>query len=332
MGDAKEKAETKPQDKVWDRVFKTMMQEHPALFVPLINLVFKKQYGRDVPITSINTETYNKDRSKIMSDISFLIEGLTYHFECQYSDDGIMVFRMFEYDFHIALTDAKRTSNFTEFNFPRSCVFYIVPKASMPDRLEMTVNFQNGSHVYNVPVVRLYDYDLDKIEQNGLFLFLPYEILRHVRQVTTEKHIEEYTNEIGSVYSKIIEIIRNAYNDSRIRDDETLTLMGMLKDTAEYKLKDYPQIWKGVSEMLNREYVPRWKIELEQERKKTTEEVTKEVTKEVRKSEAISTIKLMRNEGISEDFIRKFARQKKISMKTVNEILGSDETKEAIHA
>ena len=324
MEDAKEKTETKPQDKVWDRVFKTMLQEHPALFIPLINLVFKKQYGRNVPITSINTETYNKDRSKIMSDISFLIEGTAYHFECQYSDDKTMAFRMFEYDFHIALTDAKRTKNFTEFNFPRSCVFYIVPKESTPKELEMTVNFQNGSHTYNVPAIRLYDYDLDKIEQNELFLFLPYEILRHVRQVTTEKHIREYTNEINSVYVRIIEILEKAYNDNRIKKDETLTLINMLKDTADYKLKDYPKIWREVDDMLNRAYMPKWKIDLEQ----AIEENTKDVTN----ATEIDMLMLMKESGVSEKQIREVARKKKIPMKTVNGILGSDETKKAIHA
>lgn len=119
-----------------------MMQEQSALFIPLINLVFEKNYEHDVPIININTKAYNKDKSKIMSDISFLIGNKTYHFECQYSDDQKMAFRMFEYDFHIALMDVKMTNNFTNFNFIRSCFFYIVPKESMPDKLEMQINFE----------------------------------------------------------------------------------------------------------------------------------------------------------------------------------------------
>lgn len=331
-----EKTETRLQDKVWDRIFKTMLQEHPALFVPLINMVFEKQYGRDVPITSLNTETYNKDRSKIMSDISFLVEDLTYHFECQYSDDKMMVFRMFEYDFHIALVEARRNQNFTEFNFPRSCVFYIVPKDSMPKDLEMTVHFQNGIHTYSVPVIRLYDYELDEIEQKDLFLFLPYEVLRHTRNVTTQKHLAEYEKDINNVYSKIIEIIRKAYGSNRINDEEMLTLLNMLKDTAEYKLKDYPQIWKGVDDMLNREYMPKWKIDLEEalekNEKEVTEKVTAKVTAKVTSATEIDMLKLMKENGIPEKQIRSIAMQKKISMKIVDEILGSNETKKAAHA
>lgn len=342
MRNAKEKSDIRFKDKVWDRVFKTILQEQPALFIPLINMVFEKQYKRDVSITSISTESYNKDKGKIMSDIAFLIEDISYHFECQYLNDDTMAFRMFEYDFHITLIDSKRGNNFAEFNFPRSCVFYIEPKDNIPKKLKMKINFQNGSFDYEVPIIRLYDYDLDKMEQEELFLFLPYEILRHIRNVTTEKHIIEYANEINFVYSKIIYILKNAYNNRRLKDDELLTLMNMLSNTAEYKLKNYPQIWKEVSEMLNQEYVPRWKIELEQAKKETakevkkqvtkevTKQVTKQVTEEVTKTTEIAMLKLMKENGIPEKQIREIAKQKKISVKTVDDILNSSETKKMV--
>lgn len=340
----KENSKDQVQDQVWDRVFKIMMQDHPALFIPFINMIFGKQYKRDVPITHINTETYNKDRSKIMSDIVFLIGNISYHIECQYSNDKTMVFRMFEYDFHIALMDSKRKSNFVEFNFPKSCVFYIVPKESMPKKLEMKINFQDGSYNYKVPVIRLYDYDLAKIEQNELFLFLPYEILRHSRNVTTEKNIAKYSEEINSVYSKIIDILETAYNKTKINLDEVLTLINMLKDTAENKLNKYPQIMEGVNEMLNNAYSPKWKIELEQEKKKTTKEVTKEVTKKVTEEVTIKVTKkvtkevteakestflrLMKKNGIPEDQIRTIAIQGNIPIKIVDNILESDNEKQ----
>lgn len=74
--------------------------------------------------------------------------------------------------------------------------------------------------------------------------------------------------------------------------------------------------------MLNREYVPRWKIELEQAKEENTKEVTK--------SEAILAIEFMKQEGIPEASIRKFAKQKNISMKMVNDIIGSSNGKKAV--
>ena len=65
--------------------------------------------------------------------------------------------------------------------------------------------------------------------------------------------------------------------------------------------------------------------------KEVTVKVTQKVTEEVTKSEAISTIEFMKNGGRPEDFIRKYAIEKKVSMKTVDEILGSNETKKTVH-
>lgn len=58
------------------------------------------------------------------------------------------------------MTDAERTDSFTSIFLGH--VFYIAPKGSMPKKLESTVHFQNGSHVYNVPANLLCDYDLEK--------------------------------------------------------------------------------------------------------------------------------------------------------------------------
>ena len=57
-----------------------------------------------------------------------------------------------------------------------------------------------------------------------------------------------------------------------------------------------------------------------------------ENTKDVTNATEIDMLMLMKESGVSEKQIREVARKKKIPMKTVNGILGSDETKKAIHA
>ena len=355
----------KNKDKIWDRIFKTTLLTHPSLFVALVNLVFKKEYQKDVHITNLNTETYNKDNSKIIFDTSFIIDGITYHFECQYTNDGAMVFRMFEYDFHIALADAKRTNNFKEFTFPNSCVFYILPKESMPASLDMKINFQDGFYNYKVPVIRLYDYELEDIEQNGLYLFLPYEILRHIRHVTTGRNIKTYKTEITGVYKKITNILERAYKTDKITDDELLTLLELIKETADYELEAYPDIMKEVDHMLREDYEPKWKKELRREAKKEAQkevqiviekmemqlkakamkeakaeamkeakaeamkEAKAEAMKEVQK-EIILILKTMYKTGIPTDDIRKVASERNIPPELVDGLLNPDNNKEII--
>ncbi len=307
----KDSVRIRSNDKVWDRVFKTIFQEHPSLFVPLINLIFDKHYKRDVAITNINTEIYNRDGSKIMADVAFLIDGTPYHFECQYSDDKKMAFRMFEYDFHISLAYLKETKNYKKFNFPNSCVFYIVPNKKMPQSLKMKITFQDGNYDYTVPIIRLYDYNLDKIEQNELFLFLPFEILRHLRKVTRGQNIAEYSREINSVYSRIIEILEKAYNNNKIGMEEMLTLIDMLKNTAKCKLIKYLSIWRDVEIMLNSKYLPSWEVKLERERKETARIV------------ATDFLKHMKENGIEDEKIRNMVKEQNIPGITMNDILKS---------
>lgn len=336
-----EKNKNKNKDKIWDRTFKTILLEHPTLFIALVNIVFKKNYKKNTKITNLNTETYNKDTSRVVFDTSFIINGITYHFECQYTNDGTMVFRMFEYDFHIALADAKRTNNLKEFNFPNSCVFYIVPKENMPETLEMKINFQDGSYNYKVPVIRLYDYDLDDIGKNGLFLFLPYEILRHIKNVTTKKHIENYKNEIIAVYTKITDILENAYKTGKITDNELLTLLELIKDTADYKLEKYPEIMKEVDHMLREDYEPKWKKELRREAQILGQQIGQDMAKDIAKDmakdmandiakdmaqkkameEVILTLKTMKQVGIPAEDIRKVASERNIPLETVEKLL-----------
>ena len=83
-------------------------------------------------------------------------------------------------------------------------------------------------------------------------------------------------------------------------------------------IEECQQIQKGVNEMLNSEYVPRWKIELEQAKEENT------------KATEIDMLKLMKENGIPEKQIRAIAKQKKISMKTVDDIFNSSETKRAV--
>lgn len=340
------KGQNKNKDKIWDRTFKTILLEHPALFVALVNIVFKKNYNKNVQITNLNTETYNKDTSRIIFDTSFIIEGIQYHFECQYTNDGTMVFRMFEYDFHIALAGAKRTNNFAEFNFPNSCVFYIVPNSNIPESLDMKINFQDGFYNYKVPVIRLYDYELDDIEKNGLFLLLPYEILRHIRNVTTEKNIKSYKEEIRKVYQKILDILENAFKTDKITDSELLTLLELIKGTADYKLEKYPQIMEEVDCMLREDYEPKWKKELRREAKKLAKEEAKKLvkekaeklakekvekaTKEAAGNEAVLMLRTMKQIGIPAEDIKKVASERNIPENVVNKLLNSNETKEEV--
>lgn len=105
--DQENKEQENQKDNIWDIMFKVILQEMPQMAIPLINEAFHENYGMDAEILSLNNEFYNADGSKVVSDTSFMIDEMLYHFECQFSNDKEMAFRMFEYDFHIAVAGTK---------------------------------------------------------------------------------------------------------------------------------------------------------------------------------------------------------------------------------
>ena len=112
---------TNTNDKIWDRAFKTLFQETPGLFLPLIEEAFHVKYKK-ADIIPLNNSLYNADGDLVETDNAFSVQGVTYHFEFQYTNDGTMAFRMWEYDLKLALRDYKLNENQIEFNFPKSCV------------------------------------------------------------------------------------------------------------------------------------------------------------------------------------------------------------------
>ena len=51
---------TNTNDKIWDRIFKTLFQETPALFLPLIEEVFHVSYKKE-DIVPLDNSLYNGD-------------------------------------------------------------------------------------------------------------------------------------------------------------------------------------------------------------------------------------------------------------------------------
>ncbi|GFI69632.1 hypothetical protein IMSAG249_01457 [Lachnospiraceae bacterium] len=55
------------------------------MFLPLIEEVFHVSYKKE-DIVPLNSSLYNGDGEQVEADNAFLVNGVTYHFECQYTN------------------------------------------------------------------------------------------------------------------------------------------------------------------------------------------------------------------------------------------------------
>lgn len=291
-------------DKVWDTTFKILFQETPCLFLPLIKEAFGVSYDKK-GIVPLDVSLYNGDGDLVEADNVFRINDATYHFEFQYTNDGTMAFRMWEYDIKLALRDYKLNEGRMEFDFPRSCVVYIARNGNYPkDNLELRINFQDGQHVmFKVPVIRLQDYKIEEIDKKKLWLFYPFMVLQYAADLKVKNRLKE--EDVLTDYKRILESIETAYNNGEITIDEDASLLEAIQKTNRHTLKKHQKIMEGVENMVNSA------LQLKH--------------KQIEQRAELSMLMEMKVEGVPKQVIVRIAKKKNIPEEEVNKILDRQE-------
>ena len=247
---------------IFDDVFRTMIEKMPYLAVPLINEVFHTSYPEDVKITQLRNEHQQKD-GEIITDSCLLIGKKMYHIECQSTDDTTMAIRMIEYDFAIAVENAKKQGRRYRIEFPRSCVLFLRSSGNTPDYLEADVIFPDGkTHVYSIPAIKMADYTKDHIFEKNLLMLLPFYIMRYEKK----KHDMRKNLEL-------LQILLDEYDEIRINLEKELTETGkaelytnltkLIVKIADHIFEKEEDIRKGIGDVMGGKV-----LELESERLK----------------------------------------------------------------
>ena len=109
----------------YDDVFRTLLTDCTALIIPVVNELFHTSYTGKETIHLLQNEHFIKlpdgNEQERITDSSFEILGRErkrYHVECQSTEDGSMIVRMFEYDTQLALENREFTSNIFDRTIP----------------------------------------------------------------------------------------------------------------------------------------------------------------------------------------------------------------------
>lgn len=244
---------------IFDDVFRTMVEKMPELVIPLINEVFGTHYPLDTKYNQMRNEHQLPD-GEIITDSCLRIGNCYYHIECQSTDDKTMAIRMVEYDFHIALEHAERNGHDYVMEFPKSCVLYIRYGKNIPDRLSVKVIFpDNSTHTYQIPTVRIYEYDREEIMKKSLFFLLPYYILRYENALSKIEKSEERMEALYAEYKEIESDLCKFLQDKK--PGLLVDLMKIIKNVADYVLRDHQSTRKELDQIMGGKV-----LELESER------------------------------------------------------------------
>jgi len=230
---------------LWDEIMKKETFLMPEQLLPLIKEVHGKEYPAGTDIKPLATE-YSVERmdtreiASIRADITVLVNGTDiYHFECEMKKDGTMIMRMFEYDIHIAISYASEDeSGSYRIRFPKSAVLYLQNLHAVPDVLECTVVFQDGTtHAYRVPALKVQSYTLEEIKEKHLCVLIPFLPLRFRERLNSsgkkssqEEPLEEKIpkGELTDFYQQIILILEEEVAGGYLTESNRKAILSLL--------------------------------------------------------------------------------------------------------
>lgn len=212
--------------------------------------MFGTDYAENEEIIPIHNEHQTKS-GEIITDSCLLTRNRMYHIECQSSPDTIMVVRMIEYDFAIALENVVKKDGIYEMEFPKSCTLYLRHTKNTPDELKIKVHFGNRiedskeSVIYTTPVIKVQRYTKDEIFQKRLLLFLPFYIMRYENSF---KEIREDSDKLEKFLAEYEEICIELEKECSQKEKSALytDLMELIVKISDYMLKSEEELRQKV--------------------------------------------------------------------------------------
>jgi len=158
--------------------------------------------------------------------------------------------RLFEYDSQETLDDAVVKNNKLVVDFPHSAVIFLRHTRNTPDEMETIIRTPGGNVSYKIPVIKTKNYTLGEIFEKNLLFLLPFYIFRYERRFPKYEKNPEKIRRLKEEYSYIREQLENLSMEGKITEYEKRTIMEMSKRVADALARNYPQVKKGVDDVM----------------------------------------------------------------------------------
>lgn len=243
----------------YDDVFRTLLVDCRELIIPVVNEVFHTNYSGTERVVLHENEFFMRqqdgEEEKIVTDSSFAIVSFTgeskrYHLECQSSVDGSMLIRMYEYDSQLALQSGEMIQRSLVVRFPESAILYLRHNESIPEVFEIRIHTPNGSISYNVPTLKVQQYDIDTIFEKKLLFLIPFYIFTYEKQFSEINDNQEKLEALKSEYSMITKRLDKLVESCVINEYIKKTICEMSERVITKIAAKYESIRKEVTNIM----------------------------------------------------------------------------------
>lgn len=286
----------------FDDVFRTTSNDCPELVIPVLNEIFKTDYtGNEIIVRNENEiflRRQDGEEEKRITDSSIVIKrnnkdrGKGFHLECQSTRDGTMAVRMYQYDSQIALKNGEMKNGTLIVRFPHSAIIYLRSNSRTPDSMTIRIETSGGSISYQIPHIKIKNYDIALLFEKHLFFLLPFRIFVHEKDLrrceNSKKELEKLKEEFKEIRTRLQECCEKGIIDEYTK----CTLIDMSKKVIRGLLRNkYPITRKGVEEAMGGNILEYEAKTIRNQGRAEGEAYGKEIGKEIGLVALINTLK-----------------------------------------
>ncbi|MCR4943348.1 MAG: hypothetical protein K5986_02595, partial [Clostridium sp.] len=247
-------------DTAYDDAFRTMESRCDDLVIPFVNHMFGENYDSKAVIKRLRNEHFveheNESSEKRITDSNFEIisEGKTkkYHLECEAQKyTGEILVRIFEYGTQIAKDEAAGDKYKRTFMFPNSGVLLLRKIKDAPEAATIGIILPDGREVaYQVPLVKMSDYDIDAIFSKRLYMLLPFYIFNYEKELEDINDNEEKLEKMFSVYEEIYDRLDNVLEQGNLSEISFHAIIRLIHKVAYNLSKKCEKVQKKVGDIM----------------------------------------------------------------------------------
>ena len=249
----------------YDDVFRTLLTDCTELMIPVVNEIFHTKYTGKETICLLQNEHFIRmpdgSEQERITDSSFEIiseetapiaqgQKKRYHIECQSTEDGTMIVRMFEYDTQLALENREFTSNILTVQFPDSAIVSLRHTKNTPEEMTVKVLTPGGRVSYTVPVLKVKRYTIHELFERKLFFLIPFHIFAYEKDF---KELEENSEKLAKLeeeYTAIVNRLEEDRKNGDLNEYEKVTILEMSDTVIKHLAAKYEKVRKGVGESM----------------------------------------------------------------------------------
>ena len=246
----------------YDDVFRTLLTDCTELMIPVVNEIFHTHYTGKETVCLLQNEHFIKmpdgSEQERITDSSFEIiseetapiaqvQKKRYHIECQSTEDGSMIVRMFEYDTQLALENRALTSNTLTVQFPDSAIVSLRHTKNTPEEMIVKVLTPGGRVSYTVPVLKVKRYTIHELFEKKLFFLIPFHIFAYEKNFKELEENKKKLKQLEAEYASIRERLEIACQMGDLNRYAKAAILDMSRKVIEHIAVKYKNVAKGVS-------------------------------------------------------------------------------------